>query len=277
MASNRITHALVRPPGDSFVNAISSRRTPIDVPLARAQHSEYCQALTAAGLVLETLPPDERYPDSCFVQDPAILVGGMAVIARLSAPSRAGEETAIADWLGERFSLAHINAPGTLEGGDVLLLPGRVLVGASGRTNSAGIDQLAEILASVGLAVSSLLVMGYLHLLTAVSFLGQNTLLATADFVGHPAFEGFDAIVVAAGRVLCRQRARAWRTHCYPGRLPAHCTGAAGARFFSASGAIIAVCGRGRWCDLPFARVVKDRREIKRIDYASIKIFAWST
>ena len=72
------THALVRPPGDSFAAAISSTNAAIDVVLARAQHAEYCQALAAAGLIVETLPPDEHFPDSCFMQDPAVIIADRA-------------------------------------------------------------------------------------------------------------------------------------------------------------------------------------------------------
>jgi dimethylargininase len=190
------TRALVRPPGDSYVHAMSSRRMPIDVPLALAQHREYCQALASAGLTVETLPPDERHPDSCFMQDPALVIGGQAVIARLGAPHQPGEEAGVAARLQPLFQLARITAPGTLEGGDVLVLPDRALVGQSSRTNAEGTRQLAEIMAPHLVQVLPVPVMGYLHLLTAVSFLGQNTMLAMAEFKDHPAFAGFEVVVV---------------------------------------------------------------------------------
>ena len=88
-----IGHALVRPPGESFVRAISTSGAAIDVALARAQHAEYRQALAAAGVQVEVLPPDERYPDSCFMQDPALVIAGMAIIARPGAASRRGKRT----------------------------------------------------------------------------------------------------------------------------------------------------------------------------------------
>ena len=87
------THALVRPPGDSFAAAISSTHAAIDVVLARAQHAEYCQALATAGLIVETLPADERFPDSCFMQDPAVVIGGRSDrIDRRGRARRAGKE-----------------------------------------------------------------------------------------------------------------------------------------------------------------------------------------
>jgi dimethylargininase len=192
-----LTQALVRPPGANFARALSSRGLPIDAARARAEHAEYCQALAAAGLTVEELPADEHHPDSCFMQDPAVVVAGRAVLGRLSAPSRQGEETALAQALAARhFPLARISAPGTLEGGDVLRLPERVLVGQSGRTNAAGIDQLSAILSAAGLPVTAVPVRGYLHLLTAATYVGQGTLLAVGDYAAHPAFAGLDVFSV---------------------------------------------------------------------------------
>ncbi len=99
-----IGHALVRPPGESFVRAISTSGAAIDVALARAQHAEYRQALAAAGVEVEVLPSDERYPDSCFMQDPALVIAGTAIIARPGAASRQGEEDAVSRGVGRAFS-----------------------------------------------------------------------------------------------------------------------------------------------------------------------------
>jgi dimethylargininase len=188
--------AIVRPPGASFVKAISSQGAPIDVALAQTQHREYRQALVAAGVEVETLPPDERYPDSCFMQDPVLVFAGQAVICRMAVASRRGEEAAAAEALAGRFPLAHIVEPGLLEGGDVMFLPDRILVGRSARTNRAGIAQLAVALAAAGLPVIETPTGGYLHLMTAAAYVGRNTVLALADFAQHPAFAGRDVIVV---------------------------------------------------------------------------------
>lgn len=196
MSASRFTHALVRPPGESFVRAISSRALPLDVARARAEHAEYCHALRAAGLTVVELPPDERYPDSCFMQDPALVIGGQAIIGRPGAPSRRGEEVGAALALAAQFPLAYIKAPGTLEGGDVMPLPGRVLVGLSARTNAAGIDQLGAILAPQNLPVVGVAVEDRLHLLSGAMYLGDNLLLALPDYADHPAFEGLEVIVV---------------------------------------------------------------------------------
>ena len=189
-------YALVRPPGLSYAHAISSTGAVPDVYLARAQHAQYCQALGEAGLNVEILPPDERYPDSCFVEDPLLVIDGQAVVTRPGALSRQGEEVSLGEAVKGRFPVETIQAPGTLEGGDVLQLPGRVLVGLSARTNQSGIDQLTRILTSHGLAVEALPVTGYLHLLSAVAYLGKGVLLAAAGFAENQAFAGLDVLTV---------------------------------------------------------------------------------
>ena len=190
------THAIVRPPGQSYAQAISSTGHKPDVQLARLQHTEYCQALAAAGVTIEQLRPDENYPDSCFVQDTALVIAGMAVIARPGANSRRGEEGAISELLAERFRLSHITAPGTLEFGDVMFLDDRILVGETARTNAVGIQQLTAILSPHDIQVSSIPVHNYLHLLSAATYLGNNTLLAIGEFAEHPAFAGLEIIIV---------------------------------------------------------------------------------
>ncbi len=202
------THSLVRPPGASFAQAISSRSAVIDVALAQAQHAEYRQALAAAGLTVEVLPADERYPDGCFVEDTAVIAGGRAVICRPGAASRRGEEAAVAACLAGRLPLARIVAPGTLDGGDVIIAPDRVLVGRSARTNAAGIAQLAVALANpqgverpAGLAslpVHAVPVNGYLHLKSAATYIGHETVLAVAAYADHPTFAGLDVLAVPA-------------------------------------------------------------------------------
>ncbi len=201
----KLTHAITRPPGLSFAQAISSTRTPPDPFLARAEHAEYLQALAAAGLEVEVLLPDERFPDSCFVQDPALIIDGQAIITRMGAPTRRGEEESLGQALEGRFPLplALIEAPGTLEGGDVLILPDRVVVGQSERTNKEGIAQLRDILATRGVPVTGVplggYLPGYLHLLSAVSYLGHGVMLAAGeDLTAHPALRGRGFEVITA-------------------------------------------------------------------------------
>jgi len=146
---------------------------------------------------VEVLPPDERYPDSCFMQDPAFVVDGKAIVARPGAASRRGEELLVAPLLEQHFPTVRIEAPGTLEGGDVLVLPDRVYVGDSDRTNRAGIEQLRAALHP--LPVEAIPVQGLLHLLSGVTYLGRNTLLAVEALAGRPEFEAMQVLRVPAG------------------------------------------------------------------------------
>lgn len=193
---NEWKNALVRPPGESFVNAICAVPAKINVALAREQHAEYCNALRQTGMTVETLPADEGFPDSCFMQDPALVFGDVAIIGRMAAASRAGETDAIAETLAVRFRVERIQAPGTLEGGDVLILGDHVLVGETARTNREGIAQLAGFLKPEGIDVQWIPVKEYLHLLTAATYVGQNVLVVNIDYAAHPAFADFDKVLV---------------------------------------------------------------------------------
>ncbi len=186
--------AFVRPPGESFAAAISSAGAKIDVALAREQHTAYRDALRAARVDVVELPSSEDYPDSCFMQDPALVIRSRAIIARPGAASRQGEEALVAPLLRERFSTVEVVAPGTLEGGDVLVLPDRVYVGLSDRTNAEGIRQLRAALHP--LPVEEIPVVGLLHLLSGVTYLGRNTLLAVRSMADRPEFAGMDVLIV---------------------------------------------------------------------------------
>jgi dimethylargininase len=198
-----LRHALVRPPGASFTRAISSQNLPIDVELAQMQHAEYCAALAAAGVLVEALPADEHFPDSCFMQDPAVVIAGRGIICRMGAAGRQGEEEAVAGALAGRFPLTRIMPPATLEGGDVMVLPDKILVGRTARTNHAGVAQLVVALSDAApgeapVPVYSVPVNDYLHLLSAATPVGRNTLVAVEAYAGHPHFVGMDVIVAPA-------------------------------------------------------------------------------
>ncbi len=190
--------ALVRPPGTSFAAALTAQqpRPIIDVELARQQHRAYCQVLRTAGLKLIELPAEEAYPDSCFVQDTAVIFGDWAILSRPGAESRRGEVDSVSRALQGRKRLARIEAPGTLEGGDVLVIGSRVYVGLSARTNPAGFVQLRDLLEPQGATVEAAPVSEVLHLLTGCTYLGQGVLLATDPLLDAPFCRGLDVVRV---------------------------------------------------------------------------------
>ena len=144
-------------------------REPIDYARAVEQHALYEQALVRAGCRVQRLPDAPDLPDSVFVEDTAVVFDEVAVIARPGAESRRGETPAMVAALTPHRRLAFIEPPGTLDGGDVLVTPGRVFVGISGRTNADGARQLASHVAASGYEVIAVPVTGCLHLKSAVT------------------------------------------------------------------------------------------------------------
>ena len=179
------TRAIVRPPAQSFAAGLSNAALgPPDVRRALEQHAAYVRALRDCGLDVTRLEPDEAYPDGTFVEDTAIVTGRGAVITRPGAPTRQGEARSIAECLrqfyGERCV---IEAPGTVDGGDICEADGHFLIGVSARTNAHGADQLAGHLKRMGY-VSSLIDIRakptLLHLKSGIAYLGGGVWVVDA-------------------------------------------------------------------------------------------------
>jgi len=172
------------------------RREPIDVALAVRQHEAYERCLARLGCRVVSLPPEPDLPDSVFVEDAAIVVDELVVVARPGAGSRRAETASIARAL-ERFRpLAAILAPGTLDGGDVLRVGRRVFAGLSARSNPEGIEQLRVLLSPHGYTVEALPISGCLHLKSAVTQVGPETVLLNPQWVDKGAFERYQLIEV---------------------------------------------------------------------------------
>src|SRR5258708_5177217 len=118
-------------------------REPIDIEKARAEHRAYEDCQRRLGARVISLPPLDAYPDAVFVEDPAIVLDEVAVITTMGAESRRGERASLATAIGHYKAVIHMNEPGTLEGGDVMRVGRKLFAGLSGRTNAAGIAQLA--------------------------------------------------------------------------------------------------------------------------------------
>lgn len=171
-------------------------REPIDIERARAQHRCYESNLEAFGYEVLALPADDRFPDAVFVEDTAVVVDELAVIARPGAVSRRGETAAVAAALGGRRPLVWIEDPGTLDGGDVLRVDRQVFVGISERTNGEGADQLRAALSPFGYTVTTVRVSGCLHLKSAATQVAPRTLLLNRQWVDASAFRDLAIIDV---------------------------------------------------------------------------------
>jgi dimethylargininase len=171
-------------------------RTPIDVLRAEAQHQEYENALRTLGCQVNSLPPEMSLPDSVFVEDAALVFDEIAVITRPGAPSRRPETETIAAALKPFRPLVSLTAPGTLDGGDVLAIGRTIFVGLSSRSNLAALEQLRAALTDLGYTVISVPVEACLHLKSAVSQVGENTLLFNPAWVSPKPFRQLELIPV---------------------------------------------------------------------------------
>jgi len=172
-------------------------RRPIDLATAEEQHRAYQALLEKCGARVVSLPAEPALPDSMFVEDPAVVLDELAIIFPLGTATRRPEAASIGQALAKFRKLARVELPGQVEGGDVLRIERRLFAGLSSRTNAEGIRQLASILAPYGYEVLSVAVTGCLHLKSAVTYIGRNTLLANRTWFDTKPFAGFEWIDVA--------------------------------------------------------------------------------
>jgi len=195
------TNAIVRPPAANFSEGLTGAN--LGAPSyerALEQHEAYCVALEQCGLTLTRLAPDPDYPDSTFVEDTAVLTARCAILTRPGAPSRAGEAKSMRDVLATFFpSLSAIQAPGTLDGGDVCEAGNHFFIGISERTNEAGARQLTEMLRSCNYTSSFTDIRGVegiLHLKSGLAYVGDKRLAVIGVLAGRAEFRDYDLIPV---------------------------------------------------------------------------------
>lgn len=163
-------------------------RQAIELERARAQHRAYEEALARAGCRVESLPALDDLPDSVFVEDVAVVLDEIAIVTRPGAESRRPETARIAPVLSNYRRVTFIQAPGTLDGGDVLTLGRRIFVGQSGRSNESGIEQLRAVAWPYGYTVTGVPVRGCLHLKSAVTEAAPGVVLVNPAWVDATAF-----------------------------------------------------------------------------------------
>ena len=195
------TRALVRPPPPTFRDGLTSANEGApDIGLALEQHRAYCQALMTCGLEITMLPADPEHPDSTFVEDTAIVTARGAIAMRPGAPSRQGEVESIVAALRHQYrDVARIEAPGTVDGGDVCEADDHFLIGLSSRTNEHGARQLAGLLGELRSTTSIVDIRGIktlLHLKSGLAYLGDNRLIVTEDLPRVAAFRRYEQIPV---------------------------------------------------------------------------------
>ncbi|WED42100.1 dimethylarginine dimethylaminohydrolase family protein [Legionella cardiaca] len=194
-------NAIVRIPGLSIIHGLTSSPNPDkpDYRLAHIQHQNYIKALISCGVEVTQLPPLEDYPDSCFVEDVALLTETIAVLTRPGAKPRQGEVTEIQATIQKFFpnNLTHISPPATLEAGDILKVDNHFYIGLSKRTNLAGAEQMIQSLTTNGYTASCIQLKEFLHLKTGVSYLGRGYLLVSGELINHPQFQSFKQIPLA--------------------------------------------------------------------------------
>ncbi len=171
-------------------------REPIDLLLAEAQHTAYEQCLERLGYTIHRVTPAPELPDSVFIEDTAVVVDEIAVVTRPGAASRRPETSAVAEALAAYRPVVAIEAPGTLDGGDVMRVNRTIYVGRSGRSNADGIAQLARLVAPFGYSVESVELIDCLHLKTAVTEVAEGTLLINSRWVDPSRFKSFELVEV---------------------------------------------------------------------------------
>jgi len=200
----RFSKAITRQPGGSYAKGITTAAlgTPV-LSLALEQHAAYCQALMRCGVEVFTLEADERFPDSTFVEDTAVLTRHMAVVTHPGADSRRDEADSMRAVLTEQYAdLRSIEAPGTVDGGDICQAGEHFFIGISARTNPEGARQLAAHLKEAGFTTSEIDIRetyGLLHLKSGMSYLGNGTLLVDPVLADQPDFADYRVLTVPEG------------------------------------------------------------------------------
>jgi dimethylargininase len=174
-------------------------RVPLDHALAVRQHAAYCQTLRDCGATVRTLDVNRGLPDSTFIEDTAVVLDEVAVLASMAAPGRRDEPAGVEAELRNYRPLCRIEPPATLEGGDVLRVGRVLLVGMSARTDAAGAAALEAIVRPHGYRVVAVPVRGCLHLKTACTALPDGTLLMNPAWVDVPSLRGFGMVRVPDG------------------------------------------------------------------------------
>lgn len=209
--SYRFTHAVVRAPARSIVDGL--RAVDVGAPdfgTFLSHHKVYVDVLRSTGAQVTELPALEEFPDSVFVEDAALCLPEVAIIMRPGAPSRLGEAAEMAPTLRALYpEVRHIDGPGFIEGGDILVTEREILVGKSARTDAAGVSELRGIVSDYGYELREVETPpGVLHFKTDCSLLDEETILATRRLDASGCFDGYRVLHTAEGEEACANTIR---------------------------------------------------------------------
>lgn len=194
-------NVIVKIPCESVVNGITSAPElgKPDYQKALIQHQAYIEALKQTGVDVCVLEADDEFPDSCFVEDTAVLTNRCAIITNPGASTRNKEIEAMIPVIKKYYEedcIEYIQAPGTLEGGDVMMVHDHFYVGKSQRTNEEGINQFITILNKYGYTGEEVPLEKVLHLKTGVNYIENNNLLVAGEFIDKETFKDFNKIII---------------------------------------------------------------------------------
>ncbi len=190
--------AIVKKPGKSMINGLTTAELGLpNYKKALVQHTEYIKALDECGLEVIVLVENELYPDSTFVEDVALLTRDCVIIMNPGAPSRRGETTEIKRVLREYYiNIEEVREPGTVEGGDIMMVGSHFYIGLSKRTNESGAKQVIKYLEKYGMSGSIIRLEKVFHLKTGVAYLEQNNLVASGEFLTKEEFQKFNILKI---------------------------------------------------------------------------------
>jgi len=196
--TKQFKNAIVKRPCPEMVNGITKARLgKPDYELALKQHDFYIESLENCGLKVKVLEADSKFPDSTFIEDVSVCTPHCAIITNPGAPARNGEIKGMRDVLKEYYkNIEEIKAPGTLDGGDIMMVGDHYYIGLSDRTNHEGADQFIKILEKYKMTGSKVKMKDMLHLKTGLSYLENNNLLIAGEFKKYPEFEEFNRIEI---------------------------------------------------------------------------------
>jgi len=197
-SATRSTLALVHAPSPELEHGRRTHigRAPIDFARACRQHAAYCQMLRDCGAEVSVLEVNRHLPDSVFIEDTAIVLDEIAIVASMGAEARRAEARGIEMEIQKHRELERIVLPATVDGGDVLRVGRTLLVGASSRTNPAGVTALTTIVRRFGYEIVPVPVRGCLHLKTACTALPGGTLLVNPEWIDLAPLRSFECVKV---------------------------------------------------------------------------------